>query len=48
MRKNTPEKVSQEKIVFDVTELEPLLAPPKMEIKPFEPAYVELKNGVKR
>ncbi|MBU4561520.1 N-acetyltransferase [bacterium] len=45
MRKEPPEKVSQEKITFDVRELEPLLSPPLMKVKPFAPAWVRLKNG---
>ncbi len=44
MRREPPEKVSQEKITFDVRELEPLLAPPEMPKPPFEPAYIEVKN----
>ncbi len=47
MRKEPPEKVSQEKITFDVRELEPLLSPPPMQVKPFVPAWVKLKNGEK-
>lgn len=45
MWREPPEKVSQEKITFDVRELEPLLAPPESDMPPFEPAYVELKDG---
>jgi len=45
MWREPPEKVSQEKITFDVRELEPLLAPPESDMPPFEPAYAELKDG---
>ncbi|MFH1958476.1 MAG: N-acetyltransferase [bacterium] len=47
MRKDPPVKVSQEKITFDVAELEPILCGPAMDLPPFEPAYVELKGGKK-
>jgi hypothetical protein len=47
MKKEPPEKVSQEKITFDVRELEPLLSPPPMNVKPFSPAWVKLKDGQK-
>lgn len=47
MWREPPEKVSQEKITFDVRELEPLLAPPESDLPPFEPAYAELKDGSK-
>lgn len=45
MWKEPPEKVSQEKITFDVRELEPILSGPESVLPPFEPAYVELKDG---
>lgn len=44
MRKEPPVKVSQDKITFDVAELEPILCGPSMDIPAFEPGYVELKN----
>ncbi len=44
MKKEPPVKVSQDKITFDVSELEPILCGPAMDIPPFEPAYVELKG----
>ncbi|MFC2048824.1 N-acetyltransferase [Elusimicrobiota bacterium] len=47
MRKEVPVKVSQEQITFDVEELEPILCGPAMNLPPFEPAYVELKDGKK-
>jgi len=40
-----PEKVTRNKVVFDVSEIEPILYGPKMQIPPFEPAQVKLKNG---
>ncbi len=45
MRKEPPEKVSVEKITFDVREIEPLLSPPETHLKPFPPAYIKLSNG---
>ncbi|MCE1246864.1 MAG: N-acetyltransferase [Firmicutes bacterium] len=45
MRMNPPEQVSQEKITFDVSELEPLLAGVATELVPYEPTYLELKDG---
>ena len=45
MRKEPPEKVSQEQIVFNVNELEPLLSPPPMDVPAFEPAAVKVKTG---
>lgn len=42
-----PEKVSQEKITFDVRELEPLLQAPPMDVPPFPPACLDLKDGKK-
>lgn len=47
MKKEVPVKVSQEQITFDVAELEPILCGPAMDLPPFEPAYVELKDGKK-
>ena len=42
-----PEKVSQEKITFDVRELEPLLQAPPMEVPEFPPCWLELKDSRK-
>ncbi|MBM4395196.1 MAG: N-acetyltransferase [Deltaproteobacteria bacterium] len=47
MKLEIPEKVSQEQITFDVRELEPLLQAPAMNVPPYEPCYVELKDGRK-
>jgi len=40
-----PEKVSEEKITLDVTEIEPLLQAPPMNLKPWPGAMVALKDG---
>ena len=40
-----PEKVSQEKITFDVRELEPLLQAPPMEVPEFPACWLQLKDG---
>lgn len=40
-----PEKVSQDKLVIPVSEIEPLLQGPAMDIPPFPPAMVHLKDG---
>ncbi|MFH0801299.1 MAG: N-acetyltransferase [bacterium] len=45
MKKEPPEKVSQEIVSFHVSELEPLLSPPPMDIPPFKPAMVKVKSG---
>ncbi|MCX5790229.1 MAG: N-acetyltransferase [Elusimicrobia bacterium] len=45
MIKQPPEKVSQETVTFKVSELEPLLSPPPMNIPPFEPAICKVKGG---
>jgi len=45
MIKAPPEKVSQDTVTFKVSELEPLLSPPPMDVPPFEPAIVKVKNG---
>lgn len=42
-----PVKVSQEKITFDVRELEPLLQPLPMDVPPFPPCYCQFKTGEK-
>ncbi len=47
MKKLPPEKVSQQEIVFKVEELEPLLSPPPMDLKPWTPMYIELRGGKK-
>ncbi len=41
----TPEKVSQDKLTFDVREIEPILQAPPMDVPPYEPCCVELKDG---
>ena len=45
MKRNPPEKVSQEEITLQVNDIEPLLSGPQVELPPFEPAMVKLKNG---
>ncbi len=45
MLREIPEKVSQEKITFDVRELEAILAPPPTTMPPFEPCFIKLKDG---
>jgi len=45
MNLEPPEKVSQEKITFDVRELEPLLQAPAMDVPEYPPSYLELKDG---
>lgn len=42
-----PVKVSQEKITFDVRELEPFLQPPPMNLPPYPPCYCQYKTGEK-
>jgi len=44
MKVQPPVKVSQDKITFDVSEIEAILQPPPMDVKPFEPRSVFLKN----
>jgi len=34
MRKSPPEKFSQDKVIFDVDEIEPLLSGPSLHLKP--------------
>lgn len=45
MRLPTPEKVSEQKITFDVEEIEPILQAPAMDLKPWPGAMVTLKDG---
>lgn len=45
MRLSPPEKVSQESITIPVSEIEPLLQGPAMNVPPFPPAMVNLKDG---
>jgi hypothetical protein len=45
MKLETPEKVSQEQITLDVTEIEPLLQGPSMKLKPWPGAMITLKDG---
>ncbi len=40
-----PEHVSQEKITIDVSEIEPLLQAPSMDLKPWPGAMITLKDG---
>ncbi|HEY88553.1 MAG TPA: N-acetyltransferase [Thermoflexia bacterium] len=47
MRLEPPVKVTREKLTFDVREIEPLLQAPPMDIAPFPPAMVELRDGSK-
>ncbi|MCL5035492.1 MAG: N-acetyltransferase [Chloroflexi bacterium] len=42
-----PEQVSQEKVTFNVRELEPLLQAPAMDVPPYPPCYCEYKTGEK-
>jgi len=45
MRKDPPEKVSQNQVIFDVSEIEPILCGPAMKMLPWEPVSIELKTG---
>jgi hypothetical protein len=45
MKLEPPEKVSEEKITLDVSEIEPLLQAPPMGFKPWPGAMVALKDG---
>ncbi len=45
MRLEPPVEVTRDKITFDVSEIEPLLQGPAMDIQPFPPAMVKLKDG---
>lgn len=47
MRLEPPCKVTRETITFDVREIEPILRGPAMELEPYPPAYVELRDGSK-
>ena len=47
MRLETPEKVSVDKLTFDVEEIEPILQAPPMDLKPWPGAMVTLKDGRK-
>jgi hypothetical protein len=40
-----PEKISQEQITINVSEIEPLLQAPPMDIKPWPGAMIQLKDG---
>ncbi|MCX5977152.1 MAG: N-acetyltransferase [Coprothermobacterota bacterium] len=50
MRKAIPEQVSQTEITFKVEEIEAILSPPDMVIKPWSPMYCDLKqkDGAKK
>ena len=45
MRIEPPCKVSQDKLTFDVAEIEPLLQAPPMDLKPWPGAMLTLKDG---
>jgi len=45
MKKETPEKVSQNQVIFDVREIEPILSPPPMNLLPWKPVSIKLKTG---
>jgi hypothetical protein len=45
MKLTPPTKVSEEKLTFDVSEIEPLLQAPPMDLKPWPGAMVPLKDG---
>lgn len=45
MRLETPCEVSQKQVTFDVEEIEPILQAPPMDLKPWTPATIELKDG---
>ena len=47
MKVDLPCKVSQENITIDAREIEAMLRGPAMELPPFEPAYINLKDGSK-
>ena len=45
MRINPPEKVTEQQLTIDVSEIEPLLQAPPMDMKPWPEAMVKLKDG---
>jgi hypothetical protein len=45
MKITPPVKVSEEKLTFDVSEIEPLLQAPPMDLKPWPEAMITLKDG---
>ena len=45
MKLDPPTKVTREEITFHVSEIEPLLQGPKMDLKPWPGATIELKDG---
>jgi hypothetical protein len=45
MRLETPCEVSRPQITFDVEEIEPILQAPPMDLSPWKPATIELKDG---
>ncbi|HOC52876.1 MAG TPA: N-acetyltransferase [Caldisericia bacterium] len=45
MRKNPPERVSEDKVVFDVSEIEPILSGPSLHLKPWKPVSIKLSTG---
>lgn len=45
MRKNPPEKVTEDKVCFDVSEIEPILSGPSLHLKPWTPKAIKLSTG---
>jgi hypothetical protein len=45
MRLETPCEVSRPQVTFDVEEIEPILQAPPMDLAPWKPATIELKDG---
>lgn len=45
MRLETPCEVSRPQVTFDVEEIEPILQAPPMDLEPWNPATIELKDG---
>ncbi|MBC8506609.1 MAG: N-acetyltransferase [Anaerolineales bacterium] len=45
MRLETPCEVTRPQVTFDVEEIEPILQAPPMDLEPWNPATIELKDG---
>jgi hypothetical protein len=45
MRLDPPEKVTEQTLTFDVSEIEPILQAPSMDLKPWPGAMITLKDG---
>ncbi|HFD40002.1 MAG TPA: N-acetyltransferase [Anaerolineae bacterium] len=45
MRLEPPVKVTREQLIIDVAELEPLLQGPALEMKPWPPATIQIRDG---